>query len=153
MDAEARDLLGEIGRLREKTRSLVAKATDQAVNWKPDVPETNSPAILVTHMCGSESPWIHRLVGGRQISRNRDSEFAKPVSTVSGLLKLLDQTGAATEQVLGGETSASLGRALETGRPEIAKTARDCILHSLAHQAEHVGHLELTLQLWEARRK
>lgn len=150
MDAEARDLLGEVARLREKTRSLIAGAADAAINWKPDVPHTNSAAVLVTHMCGSETQWIHNLVGGQKLNRNRDAEFARPVSSVSGLLKLIDQAGATTQRVLEKESSGTLSRAIDTGRPELANTARDCILHSIAHQAEHVGHLELTLQLWAA---
>lgn len=152
MDAETRDLLAEIGRAREATRKLVQRAGDRGVVWQPPVPETNAVAAIVTHMCGSETQWIHSYVGGQKVERSRDAEFARPVSTVDGLLKLLDGVDKVTVQILQKETSQSLSRPVTTHNPAIAKTARDCILHSLSHQSVHVGHLELTLQLWERRK-
>jgi uncharacterized damage-inducible protein DinB len=152
MDAEARDLLAEIGRLRDTTRRLVERAGDAGVAWAPPVAETNSVGVIVTHMCGSERQWIHEYVGGQKIGRDRDSEFRKPVTSVAGLLKLLGDVGTATARVLEKETSQSLARSVTTHNPAIAKTARDCVLHSLSHQSVHVGHLEVTLQLWESRK-
>lgn len=109
-------------------------------------------AVIVTHMCGSERQWIQAYVGGQKVERNRDAEFQKPVSTVSGLLDLLDRAANATSKSLQKEDSQSLARSVTTHNPAIAKTARDCILHSITHQSVHVGHLEMTLQLWEHRK-
>lgn len=152
MDSEVRDLLGEIGRIRESTRKLVQRAGDAGVVWQPPVPETNSFAVIVTHMCGSERQWIHAYVGGQKIERNRDVEFQRPVSTVAGLVDLLDRVAEGTSKALRKETSQSLGRGVTTHNAAIANTARDCILHSVSHQSVHLGHLELTLQLWEHRK-
>ena len=152
MDAEVRDLLGEIGRIRETTRKLVLRAGDAGVTWQPPVPDANSVAVIVTHMCGSERQWVHEYVGGQKVNRDRDSEFQKPVSTAAGLVRLLDGLAEATTRALEQETSQSLGRTVTTHNPAIARTARDCILHSISHQSVHVGHLEMTLQLWENRK-
>lgn len=152
MDAEVRDLLAEIERKRDTTRKLVQRAGDRGVAWQPPVPETNSVAVIVTHMCGSESQWVHGYVGGQKVVRDRDAEFQKPASTVAALNALIDRAAAATAQVLEKETSQSLGRPVTTHSPAMAKTARDCVLHSISHQAVHVGHLEMTLQLWEHRK-
>lgn len=151
MDAEARDLLAEIERAREATKNVVRKAGDAGVVWSPGVADANSIAVIVTHMCGSEAQWVHKYVGGRPVERNRDSEFKSPITTAKGLLEALDKAGVATRKALEKETSQSLDRAISTHNPQIAKNARDCILHSLSHQSTHVGHLELTLQLWENR--
>jgi uncharacterized damage-inducible protein DinB len=152
LDVEVRDLLAEIGRIRETTRKLVLRGGDAGVGWKPPVPDTNSVAVIVTHMCGSERQWIHEYVGGQKVRRDRDSEFKKPVSTANELVRLLEGLADATTRALEGETSQSLGRSVTTHNPSMAKTARDCILHSISHQSVHVGHLEMTLQLWEHRK-
>lgn len=152
MDAEVRDLLGEIGRIHDATRRLVERAGRAGVTWQPPVPEANSVAVIVTHMCGSERQWIHEYVGGRVVNRDRGSEFEKPVATVEGLVTLLDGVGAETRQALQKETSQSLDRAVMTHNPGIVRTARDCVLHSISHQSVHVGHLEMTLQLREHRK-
>lgn len=153
MDPEVHDLLAEIARIRATTRKLVQRAGDTGVVWRPPAPETNPVAVIVTHMCGSESQWIHKYIGGQQIERNREAEFQKPVSSVQGLLELLDRAEAGTARALQKESSQSLNRPVTTHDPNIARTARDCVLHSLTHQSVHVGHLELTLQLWEHRAK
>ncbi len=151
MDAEAGDLLAEIERIRETTRKLVQRAGERGVVWQPPVPETNAVAVIVTHMCGSEGQWIHSYVGGQKVERDRDAEFRKPASSVAGLIALIDRAAAGTAQTLQKETSQSLGRQVKTSNPAMARTARDCILHSISHQSVHVGHLEMTLQLWEQR--
>ncbi|MBM3960137.1 MAG: DUF1572 domain-containing protein [SAR202 cluster bacterium] len=151
MDAEARDLLAEIERIHEAAKKAVRKAGDAGVKWTPAVPDANSIAVIVTHMCGSEAQWVHKYIGGRNVERNRDSEFKTPINTAKGLVEALDKAGAATRQALEKETSATLNRAVTSHNPAIAKNARDCVLHSLSHQATHIGHLEMTLQLWENR--
>jgi uncharacterized damage-inducible protein DinB len=152
LDGEVRDLLGEIARVRETTRKLVQRAGDAGIVWQPPVPETNSVAVIVTHMYGSERQWIHAYVGGEKVERSREAEFVRPESTVDGLLRLLEDVGKGSVQALQKETSESLSRAVTTHNPSIAKTPRDCILHSISHQSVHVGHLEMTLQLWEHRK-
>lgn len=152
VDAELRDLLAEIERIRDTTRKLVQRAGDRGVVWQPPVPETNAVAVIVTHMCGSEGQWIHSYVGGQKVVRDRDAEFHKPASTVAGLNALIDRAAAGTAQALQKETSQSLNRPVTTHSRAMAGTARDCILHSISHQSVHVGHLEMTLQLWEHRK-
>jgi hypothetical protein len=40
-----------------------------------------------------------------------------------------------------------------TRQPNVTRSARDTILGVLTHQSEHMGHIELTEQMWKARKK
>jgi hypothetical protein len=55
--------------VREEIRGLDA----EALNWTPG-PETNSIAVLVTHLLGSEME-MWRIVRGLPSDRDRASEF------------------------------------------------------------------------------
>ncbi len=46
-----------------------------ALNWHPLDAETNSLYALATHALGAERKWIHEIVGGRTIERDRDAEL------------------------------------------------------------------------------
>ena len=148
MDAEVEAILAEMSSIKERTRAAVRKLGAGGVGWKPNVPDTSSAAQLISHMFGGERSAVHGRIGGEAVTRNRDSEFSDPVSTVEGLLKIIDDAEAGTKRVLAKETAQSLARELAATQPGGAKTtAQKTLVHVVAHQAEHLGHIELTAQL------
>jgi len=152
MDVEAQGLLTELSSVHKKAKAAVEKLGEAGINWRPPAADTNTVAVIVTHMCGSEAQWVVEYSGGTPSGRNRDSEFASPQKTVKGLVTLLDKAEASSQAALAKHTSASLSKPAITGRADFKGTVRDCVLHALAHESEHVGHLELTLQLWLAKK-
>ncbi len=152
MDSEAMSLLNELSAIHKKAKDTVAKLGDTGVVWQPGAPDTNTAAVIVTHMCGSEMQWIGEYAGGRPSHRNRESEFKQPEKTVKGLVALLDKTEAASRAALAAHTASSLSRPAVTGRSDYSGTVRDCVLHALVHESEHAAHLELTEQFWRARK-
>jgi hypothetical protein len=46
-----------------------------ALNWHPLDVETNSLYALAMHSLGAERKWIHEIIGGRTIERDRDAEL------------------------------------------------------------------------------
>jgi uncharacterized damage-inducible protein DinB len=152
MDAEAIDLVTELESMHKKARAAIKALGDDGVNWQPPFPETNTAAVIVTHMCGSEAQWVGEYVGGKPARRNRDSEFKQPERTVKGLIALIDRVDAESKEAISKHTSATLSQPAKTGRPDYKGTVRDCVLHALTHESEHVGHLELTGQMWRARK-
>ncbi len=153
MDSEAQSLLTELTAIHKKVRAAVEKLGDAGVVWQPPAPETNSASVIITHMCGSEMQWVGEYVGGKPARRNRDMEFKQPERTAKGLMALLDRTDSASREALSKHTAASLSKpATATGRPDFKGTVRDCVLHALTHESEHAGHLELTEQMWRARK-
>lgn len=153
MDSEIQSLLSEFTDIHQRVKGMVEKLGDAGVKWQPAAPETNSAAVIITHMCGSEMQWIGEYVGGRKSNRDRSKEFGQPVSDKAGLIALIDRVDAATKATLSPHSSVSLTRhAGVASRPEFKGTLRDCVLHSISHSREHVGHLELTEQLYRANR-
>ncbi len=152
MDVEVQGLLNELTAVHKKARTTVEKLGETGIHWRPPASDTNQAAVIVTHMCGSEAQWIGEYAGGVPSDRSRESEFGSPQTTVKGLLTLLDKAEASSHAALSKHNSASLSKPAITGRADFKGTVRDCVLHALTHESEHVGHLELTLQLWLAKK-
>jgi uncharacterized damage-inducible protein DinB len=150
MPSEVESYLERIEDLRSQVRELIADLPQEALNWRPveGVGEhaTNSLAVLTTHIAGAEHFWIGEVVGGRPPTRDRDAEFTVQAADVAELIRLLDRTGAETRQVLSSLTKSDVDGVREArGR---AVPVRWCILHVIDHTALHLGHMQLTYQLW-----
>lgn len=150
MIAEATSYLERIEDLRSQVRRLLADHPPEALNWRPTEGEgdqaMNSPAVLATHIAGAEHFWIGEVVGGRPPTRDRDAEFSAQVRGVDELEKLLEQTGAETREILAALSAADIeGQRQARGR---TVPVRWCILHVIDHTALHLGHMQITYQLW-----
>ena len=152
MDPIVTELSTALENVKKRTRAAIERLGDAGVRWSPGVPETNSAAQLVAHMCGGEAGTIHQYIGGTDVHRDRDAEFNSPPSTAKDLIALIDRVDAATKKVMARQTGQSLGRKVPTRVPGVTRTARDSIIGVLTHQSEHLGHIELTEQLWKARK-
>ncbi len=143
-------------RLQDRRAELL-KALDgldaDGLNWKPLPEGTNSIAVLATHSLGSEREWIHQMVGGKQIERNRKAEFTTrfedSASPVDSLKAMYAAVALQSQNVLAALQAADLDTARTTRQG--LRTVRWCILHSLEHYTEHLAQIWLTRQLWENR--
>lgn len=110
---------------------------------------TNTIGILLRHMAGSEDYWIHGVVGGGTVDRNRDAEFGHEPLNKEALLAGLRRSQAATEKVLTGLRGEDL-RAVVQGqraRGVVATTKGWAILHATQHLAYHLGQIRLMAAL------
>jgi len=123
----------------------------EALDWVPG-PEMNSIAGLIVHTLGSE----RRLLGGLALQ----DPPAGPRQEEFGLRGL----GAEELKARLAAADAWLGSAearLATLNPDDKRIARNnqertvawAILHALEHSAEHLGHIQLTRQLWQQQAK
>ena len=141
----------------ERLRALRAdlfKAMDgldaRGLNWKPTRRDTNSAFVLATHLVGSERHWIHRTVGGRAMTRDRDAEFRARGKDTQELRETFAALARESEAILAPLSAADLDAPRET--PNYGKvSARWVVVHMIEHYAEHVGHVALTRQVWEDR--
>lgn len=154
MVSELDNYLQRIEDLRGQVRELIADLPAEALNWRPiegsiegtGDDATNSLAVLAAHVAGAEHFWIGEVVGNHPTTRNRDAEFATQASDAVQLVRLLEQTGEETRQVLSTLAEAELQSTREArGR---TLPVRWCILHVIDHTALHLGHMQLTYQLW-----
>lgn len=157
MHAELQSYLDMIDDLRGQVADLIVDLPEDALNWRPhagplsamdgdDGHSTNSLAVLSAHIAGAERFWIGETVAGLPITRDRDAEFQTSSARAMELVELLDRAGSETRQVL-----SSLSESDLAGERRIRSRTvpvRWCILHVIDHTALHLGHMQLTRQLW-----
>ena len=141
-----------VERLQDR-RTEILKTLDglelAALDWRPAGPETNSLVVLAVHSVGSERRWIHQVIGGKSIERDRAAEFRARSEAINTLTALYTAAANETEQVLANLTAEDMEARREL--PTRSCTVRWAILHVLEHYDEHLAHMGLTRQLWENR--
>jgi len=164
---ELDNYLKRIEDLREQVSDLIADLPAEALNWRPLPPSvpapsallgtgaggteergdaTNSLAVLAAHIAGAEHFWIAEVVGGRPPTRDRDAEFATQATDASELVCLLEKIGAETREVLSALSEADLDGVRKVEGRKVP--VRWGILHVIDHTALHLGHMQITYQLW-----
>jgi uncharacterized damage-inducible protein DinB len=150
LTGELANYLGRIEDLRGQMASLVAGLPAQALNWRPiegkDDQATNSLAVLVAHSTGAERFWIAEVVGGRPMARNREAEFTQAANSSAEIIQLLEQTARQTREVFSSLSDADLDEARRAEGHTVP--VRWCLLHVVDHTALHLGHMQITRQLW-----
>jgi len=148
--SELDNYLQRIEDLRGQVGSLIADLPVEALNWRPledfGAQITNSLAVLAAHIAGAEHFWIAEVIGGYLPTRDRDAEFATQAADAAALVRRLEKTGAETRQVFSVLSPADLDGTKETGGRAVP--VRWGILHVIDHTALHLGHMQLTYQLW-----
>ncbi|MFN3216641.1 MAG: DinB family protein [Acidimicrobiales bacterium] len=127
----------------------VGRLDDTAVNAVPSqLPGVNSPYALVTHALGALEWWTGHMVCGHPSTRERDAEFR----AAGSVPELLAAAEAAKErlQAIAPELAAATTIA-GTPRTTIPLagdwTVGACLIHAYEELAQHLGHLEITVDL------
>jgi len=134
---------------RARIWALLDGASRDALDWHPTPDASNSIYALAAHCLGAERRWIHQIVGGRAIVRDRDAEFRALAENLATLQTTYAEVAIQTERILNEATLDTLSEAKSDGKNSYA--ARWCILHIVEHYSEHLGQMALTRQLWENR--
>jgi uncharacterized damage-inducible protein DinB len=152
---EIQDCLTELDDLRTQVKDLLEGMPQEALDWRPIQGEgdlaTNSLCVIAAHLAGSETFWSGELIGGMKIDRDRDSEFKTTGISASELKGRMDKSGRLTREILSSLTDKQLEE--KRNWRDRSVNVRWCILHLITHFAQHIGHMQLTRQLWLARGK
>jgi len=128
----------------------VANRDEESLNWAP-CPGANSVATIVTHTLGSEGETL-RAVAGVAGSRNRDAEFKMGSQSQADLLEQIRRADSLLDD-LAPMLTDDRGVA-PTALPTLSKDDRrpgmTWQIGNLGHAREHMGHLRLTVQLYDA---
>jgi len=150
MLSECTSYLGMLDDLRGQIADLIADLPAEALNWRPieggDDHVTNSLAVMVAHVTGAEHFWIYEVIGGQPATRDRPSEFVTEVDGSGPLLEKLEAIGRETRSVLATLTDADLDGTRKAHDRTVP--TRWGILHAIDHTALHLGHMQITYQLW-----
>lgn len=150
MVREVEGYLSILRDLRGQVKSLVQEVSPEALDWQPIKGEgdlaTNSIGALTAHLAGSENFWMKEIIGRQPIQRNRDAEFVSKGIGARELTARLDASAGDTERILPSLTLANLDETRKNRERTV--TVRWAILHVIEHMAMHIGHMQLTRQLW-----
>lgn len=128
----------------------IAGLPPEGLDWAPG-PGMNSPAVIVAHLAGAERYWIGDVVAGDPSHRVREDEFRVRGRTADELTLLLERALDHSRAVLAGLSLADLEAVRRSPRDGRTFTVAWCLAHALEHAALHLGHLQVTRQLWENR--
>ena len=150
---EVQAYLTKLGDLRNQVKTLLEGLPPDALDWRPIQGEgelaTNSLAVMAVPLAGSQTYWMKEIIGRTPIQRDREAEFAAKGVSLPDLKARLDAAGKIVEEVL----SPLSERQMEEERKFRDKpiTVRGGILQVIDHVAQHIGHMQLTRQLWLAK--
>ena len=149
MTTETEAYLERLDYVRNEFKKEIRDMSPEELAWQPLGEDTNSAYVLATHVAGTEAYHIHQLVGGIDVHRNREAEFAAVGADPSHLECILSETGDTTREVLSNATTADLDETFDYRGQSV--TRRWAVLHTLEHIGQHLGHLTLTRQLYRAQ--
>ncbi|MCE7989347.1 MAG: DinB family protein [Caldilinea sp. CFX5] len=145
------DYLERLEDLQQRLHQAVGELPAEAMDWSPGPemnPKMNSVAVLLAHITGVLHEGID-LALDNPPSRVRAQEFqTQDVLSVEMLRRLdavIDYARAALPRL--GLADLATARKDEDGMV----TCGWALLHALEHAYLHLGHLQITCQLWRQR--
>ncbi len=128
--------------------STVEDLPQPALDWCPGT-GMNSIAVLIYHLTGAERFWTGDVVDQTPSGRDREAEFK--VSNV-GLDVLRDRLSTSLNYIRGAVAKLSLADLAEKRLTPDGRivTVTWALLHAVEHSSLHLGHIEVTRQMWQA---
>lgn len=127
---------------------------ETCLNWAPLDDDANSIAAMVVHVGGSIDAWLARAAD-EPASRDRDAEF-RARAGASQLIEAIERARSEARRRLAALDGADLGRQMRVVRLGSGKeqhvSVAWCVEHAIIHGGEHWGQIQLTRQLYDARR-
>jgi hypothetical protein len=123
---------------------------EEAIDWKPGS-EMNSVAVIIIHLTGAERFFIGDVIMGDPSNRNRDAEFKVAGITKPELVSRLNQVETYMNDAFEKLSLADLQTERLHPRHGNQVLVAWTVLHALEHTATHVGHINMTVQLWHQR--
>ena len=143
-------LYGRFHELHLELEKALDALPEEALDWVP-VLGMNSASVLITHLTGAERFLIGDVVMGEPSNRDRDAEFKAHGLSRQDLQGRLALTDAYIRVAFENLSLADLEtERLNPRHGKMVSTAW-AILHALEHAGIHLGHIEMTVQLWHQR--
>lgn len=126
--------------------------TPAALDWSPGL-EINSVAALAAHIAGAERFLVGTMALQDPQPRDRAAEFQTQAQTAESLVAGLDASLNYIRQALPRFIQDDLGREVASPRGDRRHTIGWCLAHALEHTAQHLAHIQLTLQFYHLDQK
>ncbi len=150
MLAELAYYIDRIDDLSRQISEMISQVSTEALNWRPidgeDDHATNSLAVMAAHVAGAEYHWIAEVIGRQPATRQRELEFKTVAVDASSLVEKLTKNAEVSRQILAALNEDDLAGSREVDGRTVP--VRWAILHVIDHTALHLGHMQITYQLW-----
>ncbi|MFN8473479.1 MAG: DUF664 domain-containing protein [Anaerolineae bacterium] len=151
----ALEFASAVERLSNSILAELEAVAPEALNWCPPFPDSNSMYVLAIHTAAAAEWWIVSCAASQPVQRDRSAEFQSQGDLASVKAWYADKLAAvrqAAATVSDADLSVMRSYTRLTGRSE-TNTVAYCFLHAIEHAAEHLGHIQITRQLWEEQGK
>ncbi len=150
MLAELAYYIDRIDDLSRQISEMISQVPTEALNWRPidgeDDHATNSLAVMAAHVAGAEHHWIAEVIGRQPATRQRELEFKTVAENAAGLVEKLALNAEESRRILSALSAEDLDGEREVEGRSVP--VRWAILHVIDHTALHLGHMQITYQLW-----
>lgn len=149
MDAFFADYFERLRTLNREFREAYAGLPAEALDWCPGQ-DMNTFGVLVVHTTGAARFWIGVALDDVP-DRNRDLEFQARGLSAAELDAHFARLEADVQGLLERLSLADLAVIRTVPNRDRQCSAGWALLHALEHTGLHLGHAQITRQLWEQR--
>ena len=142
------DYLNNLEELHQEILHTINGLSQDAFDWIPFT-GGNSLSVLIVHLTGAERYWIGDVVAGVPSGRDRDSEFKVKNLEPGELAAHLQESWSYGAQVLENLDLNDLESKRRSLRNDRDVSVAWALEHALKHTAVHLGHIQITRQLWD----
>lgn len=142
------DFLKQLHALNRDFVDTFADLPAEALDWVPGA-DMNSLCVLVVHTTSSARYWIGDVALSEPSNRDRDAEFKAQGLTHEQLEAHFANLEAYVSTALAQVSLDTLATIHELPTRQVS--GMWALLHALAHTALHLGHAQITRQLWQQR--
>ena len=145
-------ICNEVLSILESQRSFlknIKTLSDSDLNWTPfenEFSNNNTIGIMLEHITGAESFWIHQVIGGINVNRHRDDEFKKDrTREIQVLGKNYEEMAKMSSEIILGLSDEQLMDIKSVRDTE--KSVLWILLHMVEHNYYHIGQINYVLAL------
>ena len=150
-----KDYLERLTDLHQGILNALKGLPSEALDWTPiqeTTGEMNSINVLVTHLCGAERYWIGDVACGDYSDRVRAEEFQVSGMDGDALAAKINNATAYAQSALEKLNINDLDKDGTSPQDERKFTVGWALLHALEHTAIHLGHIQITRQMWDEKK-
>jgi hypothetical protein len=123
----------------------------EALDWVPGT-DMNSLAVLIVHTTGATRYLVGDVAGGLPSNRDRAGEFQVSGLDEAALKARLAESREFTRSVLEKLSPDDLTQTRFMADRNRTYVFAESVFHALDHIGLHVGHAQMTRQLWDQRK-
>ena len=148
MQSFFKNYLNNLREFHDEIRKAVNGLPQNTLDWI-SCSDMNSINVLVVHLIGAERYWIGDVIAGEPSGRDRESEFVVQGLSEKELFQKLSEIENYVEKILENFALQELDEKRISPRNGREVTVGWALCHVLKHTSLHLGHIQITRQLWE----